>query len=133
TVRKEGDFLRHSILEDFDFLFGQVIEESAARIAGGERDVYQPDINPDGFLPQGTRAETKERGKDENAGFVASQEFLEGLADTHIAGIRWILHEGSLDQERDQPVPYVFAGFETWMCLTGDGMNRLSSVLEFDT
>ena len=35
----------------FDFVFGQVLDESAARIAGGERDVHQPDVNPDRFLP----------------------------------------------------------------------------------
>jgi hypothetical protein len=36
TVGKEGDFLRHSVLEDFDVVFGQVLNQSAARIAGGE-------------------------------------------------------------------------------------------------
>ena len=51
TVGKEGDLLRHSVLENFDFVFGQVLDESAARIAGGERDVDQPDVNPDQFLP----------------------------------------------------------------------------------
>jgi len=40
TVRKEGDFLKHSILEDLDIVFGQVVYESAARISGGERDVH---------------------------------------------------------------------------------------------
>ena len=50
TVGKEGDLLRHGILEDFDFVFGQVLDESPARIAGGERDVHQPDVNPQRFL-----------------------------------------------------------------------------------
>jgi hypothetical protein len=50
TVGKERDLLRHSILEDFDFVFGQVLDESAARIARGERDVHQSDVNPDRFL-----------------------------------------------------------------------------------
>ena len=46
TVGKEGDLLRHAVLEYFDFVFGQVLDQSPARIAGGERDVHQPDIDP---------------------------------------------------------------------------------------
>jgi hypothetical protein len=30
---------------------GQVLDESAARIASGERDVHQSDVNSDRFLP----------------------------------------------------------------------------------
>ena len=51
TVGEKGDFLRHSILEDFDIVFGQVVDESAARITGRERNVHQSDVNPDRFLP----------------------------------------------------------------------------------
>jgi hypothetical protein len=50
TVGKERDFLRHSVLEDFDVVFGQVLNQSAARIAGGEGDVHQSDVNADRFL-----------------------------------------------------------------------------------
>ena len=50
AVGKEGDLLRHSILEDFDLVFRQVLDESTARIAGRKRDVHQPDIDPQRFL-----------------------------------------------------------------------------------
>ena len=50
TVGKEGDFFRHRVLEDFDFIFGQTLEESATRIPGRECHVHQPDINSDRFL-----------------------------------------------------------------------------------
>jgi hypothetical protein len=49
-VSEEGNFLPHSVLEHFDVIFGQIIDEDTLRIAGGERDVYQPDVYPEGFL-----------------------------------------------------------------------------------
>jgi len=51
AVGKEGDMLRHSVFQDFDFVFGEILNETASRITGGERDVHQPDVNPDRFLP----------------------------------------------------------------------------------
>ena|SRR5215831_3845964 len=75
TVSKEGNFLRHGVLEDFDVVFGQVLEKGTARIAGRESDIDQPHVNPDWFLRQAASdKETKERGKDGNAVFGASPD-----------------------------------------------------------
>jgi hypothetical protein len=38
AVGKEGDLLRNSVLEDFDVVFGQVVQKSTARIMGRESD-----------------------------------------------------------------------------------------------
>jgi len=99
TVGKEGNLLRHCVLEDFDFVFGKVLDENATRIASRECYVHESDVNSDRFLTRtdGDK-EAKEPGRDENAGFGTWPEFGEPvMPDTHIDAIRWILHDSSPD------------------------------------
>src|SRR5262249_10998938 len=55
---KEGDLLRNVVLEDFDVVLGKVVDECAARIAGGEGYVHKihARLERSGLLSLETRA-----------------------------------------------------------------------------
>src|ERR1700730_420627 len=66
TPGKEGNLLRYGVLEDLDIVFGEVLNQGAARISRAKSDVDQLNLDPDRLLAQ-TDARRDEQAENQMA------------------------------------------------------------------